>query len=179
MEKNLLKMTHVLEDLHQAKHLRMWNVHGLPSTKVGNGRGLRCHFSMNNILSLLYPFQYMPLCFIIHGWVLSGQTWYFGGFCTGPYHKMTFLSQTTEFPRMRQNGGQRTASTVSRAVAVSPTSETRGHISGPDRQLQIEGESWCLGSTLGESHRMTGAAVESHSAVSALPECGVTLRLRG
>ena len=34
MVKNLLKVTHVLEGLQQAEHLRMMNVYGLQSTKI-------------------------------------------------------------------------------------------------------------------------------------------------
>ena len=36
MVENLLKVIHVLEGLQQAEHLRMLNVYGLQSTKIGD-----------------------------------------------------------------------------------------------------------------------------------------------
>ena len=33
---NLLKVIHILKGLHQAEHLRMSNVYGLQSTKIGD-----------------------------------------------------------------------------------------------------------------------------------------------
>ena len=36
MVENLLKMIHILEGLQQAEHLRMLNMYGLQSTKIGD-----------------------------------------------------------------------------------------------------------------------------------------------
>lgn len=62
MVKDLLKAIHILENLQQAEHLRIWNVYGLQSTKIGDWQCKdwkliwhQCHmYNISRIISCIF-----------------------------------------------------------------------------------------------------------------------------